>query len=225
MRQRLSAGILATIVLGGVTLPALQADTGQDAWLRYARLGSVARAKYEALPSTLIVPGDSSVLTAARDEMVRGVMGMMGRRLRLDGKIKEKAIISGTIDALRKIVPGFESSTPLEGDGFLLASRRVRGFDCIIIASRTERGVLYGVFAFLSKMARGENVAALDEVSQPLVSMRWVDQWDNLNGTIERGYAGPSIFFENGRCPRRFDPRRAIRASAGIGRHQRVHHQ
>ena len=49
---------------------------------------------------------------------------------------------------------------------------------------------MYGVFAFLSKMARGEGVAARDEFSQPLVSMRWVDQWDNLNGTIERGMRG-----------------------------------
>ena len=117
----------------------------------------------------MVVPEHSAVLTAARDEMVRGVSGMMGRTLRLDGSVKEKAIILGTINAIREIVPGFDSTKPLEGDGFLLASRRVRGFDCIIIASATERGVLYGVFAFLSMMARGENVTALDHVSQPLV--------------------------------------------------------
>jgi alpha-glucuronidase len=219
MNRFLKVGILGVVLLGGGTAPALQADTGQDAWLRYAPLGSVARAQYEALPAALVVPEDSAGITAARDEMVRGVMGMMGRRLRLDGKVKEKAIISGTLDAIRKIVPGFESSRPLEGDGFLLASRRVRGFDCIIITSTTAPGVLYGVFAFLSKMARGEGLAALDEVSQPLVSMRWVDQWDNLNGTIERGYAGPSIFFENGRV--RADLTRAgqyarLLASVGI---------
>jgi alpha-glucuronidase len=61
-----------------------------------------------------------------------------------------------------------------------------------------SKTISLGVFAFLSKVARGENIAALDEVNQPLVPTRWVDQWDNLNGTIERGYAGPSIFFQNG---------------------------
>ena len=35
-------------------------------------------------------------------------------------------------------------------------------------------------------------------MEQPQVPIRWIDQWDNLNGTIERGYAGPSIFFEKG---------------------------
>ena len=162
MNRFLSVGLLGAVLLGGGAAPALQAETGQDAWLRYAPLESAARATYEALPAAAVVPEHSAVLTAARDEMVRGVIGMMGRTLRLDGNVKEKAIILGTINAIRRIVPGFESPKPLEGDGFLLASRRVRGFDCIVITSTTERGVLYGVFAFLSMMARGENVTALD---------------------------------------------------------------
>jgi len=197
MSRFLSAWILG-VVLGAGAPPALQADAGQDGWLRYAPLETRARAQYEVLPSTLIVLGNSAVLTAAGDEVVRGVMGMMGRHLRRDRNVQDKAIIVGTLAAIRNLVPEFEPPGPLEGDGFLLASRQVRGFDCLIISSSTERGVLYGVFAFLSKMARGESVAHLDEVGRPLVSLRWVDQWDNLNGTIERGYAGPSIFFENG---------------------------
>jgi len=198
MNRFLNVGFLGAMLLAGRAAPALQAQTGQDAWLRYAALETVARAKYQTLPAAVVVPEGSAVLTAARDEMVRGLIGMLGRTLRLDENVKEKAIILGTINAIQRIVPGFESPKPLAGDGFLLASRRVHGFDCIVITSTTERGVLYGVFAFLSKMARGENVAALDQVSQPLVSIRWADEWDNLNGTIERGYAGPSIFFENG---------------------------
>ena len=166
MNRFLSVGLLGAMLLRGGATPALQAETGQDAWLRYAPLDAVARAKYDVLPAAVVVPEHSAVLTAARDEMVRGVSGMMGRTLRRDGNVKENAIILGTINGIRKIVPGFESR-PLEGDGFLLASRRVRGFDCIIITSATERGVLYGVFAFLSMMARGENVTTLDQVSQP----------------------------------------------------------
>ena len=96
------------MLLAGGAAPALQAETGQDAWLRYAPLESVAHAKYETLPAALVAPEHSAGLTAARDEMVRGVSGMMGRTLRLDGSVKEKAIILGTINAIREIVPGFE---------------------------------------------------------------------------------------------------------------------
>src|SRR5262249_25578260 len=55
-----------------------------------------------------------------------------------------------------------------------------------------------GVFALLSRIARGQSLAHLNEVQQPSAPIRWVDQWDNLDGRIERGYAGRSIFFENG---------------------------
>jgi alpha-glucuronidase len=41
-------------------------------------------------------------------------------------------------------------------------------------------------------------VTALSEVQQPYAPIRWIDQWDNLDGRIERGYAGRSVFFENG---------------------------
>ena len=38
----------------------------------------------------------------------------------------------------------------------------------------------------------------LDEMSEPGVPIRWMNDWDNLDGSIERGYAGQSIFFEDG---------------------------
>ena len=67
-----------------------------------------------------------------------------------------------------------------------------------MITAASDRGVLYGVFALLSKIARGESIAAIDEVQQPYAPIRWVNQWDNLDGRIERGYGGPSIFFADG---------------------------
>ena len=122
---------------------------------------------------------------------------MMGRTLRAEKEVHERAIVLGTLSAIRGAVAGLESPK-LEADAFWLATAHIHGFECTIVASNTDRGVLYGVFALLSKVARNENVIALNEVQQAYAPMRWVDQWDNLNGTIERGYAGPSIFFENG---------------------------
>jgi hypothetical protein len=109
MNRFLNVGFLGAMLLAGRAAPALQAQTGQDAWLRYAALETVARAKYQTLPAAVVVPEGSAVLTAARDEMVRGFIGMVGRTLRLDENVKEKAIILGTINAIQRIVPGFES--------------------------------------------------------------------------------------------------------------------
>jgi len=66
----------------------------------------------------------------------------------------------------------------------------------VIVTGSTERAVLYAVFALLSKIARKESIATLDERQEPYVPVRWVDQWDNLDGRVERGYTGRSIFFE-----------------------------
>ena len=63
--------------------------------------------------------------------------------------------------------------------------------------------------------------ARLNERQEPAAPVRWVNHWDNLDGTIERGYAGRSIFFENGRVLGRPHPRARLRTSAGVGRHQR----
>ena len=52
----------------------------------------------------------------------------------------------------------------------------------IVITGANDRGVLYGAFALLRKVALGESIAKLDESSEPRVPVRWVNHWDNLDG-------------------------------------------
>jgi alpha-glucuronidase len=59
--------------------------------------------------------------------------------------------------------------------------------------------VLYGAFALLRRVAAHEDVTRLNVREEPAAPVRWINHWDNLDGTIERGYAGRSIFFEDGR--------------------------
>ena len=183
-----------------VLLPTvLCAETGAEAWLRYAKLPPTERLRYDSLPASLVVFGDSLLLRSARQEIIRGIQGMLGRTLRESGpRIVEQCIGLGTLAKIQAAAPGFNSPAELHSDGFWLTTAKVLDFDCIIITGATERGVLYGAFAFLSRIARGESIMPLDVLQQPYAPVRWVDQWDNLDGSIERGYAGRSIFFENG---------------------------
>ena len=68
----------------------------------------------------------------------------------------------------------------------------------ITISGSNDRGVLYGAFALLRKVGLGESIENLNEKSEPRVPIRWVNHWDNLDGSIERGYGGRSIFWDNG---------------------------
>ena len=168
------------------------AETGHDAWLRYAPLSDAARAGYSSLPACVVAFGESAIINNARQEMIRGVRGMLGRALRVEKELpKEPAIVLGTSASLKNIVSGLTRQGVGE-DGFGI--RRISRH--IVIFSNSDRGVLYGAFAFLNKIAREQSIEILNEVQQPYAPIRWVDQWDNLNGTIERGYGGPSIFFE-----------------------------
>ncbi|HKF21078.1 MAG TPA: alpha-glucuronidase family glycosyl hydrolase, partial [Candidatus Angelobacter sp.] len=179
----------------------LHAETGAEAWLRYAPLPEADRVKYASLPANVVVLSDSPLLRSAQQEMVRGVRGMLGTTLREDSsQIDEASIVLGTVSDLR--AAGIDLQAPPElgrkNNGFWIKAARVAGFSCTVIAGSDERGVLYGVFAFLGKIARHQDVGVLDEAQQPYAPIRWVDQWDNLDGRIERGYAGPSIFFDGG---------------------------
>jgi alpha-glucuronidase len=174
----------------------LHAETGREGWLRYARLDQPEQVKYSALPASVVALGNSEVVHTAQEELVRGVHGMLGRTMREDKELPaENAIVLGTLDSIHQSVPNLSAPNDLGDDGFWLTTAKVKGHEVLVITGKSDRGVLYGAFAFLSKLARNQSVSPLNEVQQPSAPLRWVDQWDNLDGTIERGYGGPSIFF------------------------------
>ncbi len=169
-------------------------ETGYDAWLRYAPLdASLVEARLRAFPAAITVLGDSPILSNARDEMIRGVRGMMGRTLRIEPAVpKERAILLGTLDRVRALNLGASLPSHLPEDGFLIQSGPLH----VIVAGANERAVLYGAFALLRSLALGEPFES--GVRAPYAPLRWINSWDNLDGTIERGYGGRSIFWEDG---------------------------
>ena len=179
----------------------LNAETGYDAWLRYARLDDAALRPYRnTVPAVLTIRGDSAVVASAGAELIRGIRGMTGRTLRPEsGLPKEPAILIGTLEALRPNAPSIAAGvSALKPGGFLLRTVALSGNRCLVIAGADDDGVLYGAFALLRKIAAGEPIGALDEKESPAAPIRWVNQWDNLDGSIERGYGGRSLFWESG---------------------------
>jgi alpha-glucuronidase len=145
-----------------------RAESGYDGWLRYAAVNGAG----VGLPAAVTVDGAPTVvMESARNELIRGVRGMAGRTLRIERVPKEGAIVL-------RVAP------ELGVDGYSLTSAGSN----LVIAGGNDRGVLYGVFALLRRIGTGEAVAKLNEKQAPRVAARWVNQWDNLDGTIERGY-------------------------------------
>jgi alpha-glucuronidase len=196
---------VATFVCVALSSLRVEAQTGNpeldnQAWLRYAQLDSQTEKTYAQLPAKVVVVGDSEVLKTARQELSRGVGQMLGRTLIAGSGVGDgKAIILGTLKDIQSLLPKLRPPGDLEADGYWLTTAKLHGFDCLVITATNDRGVLYGVFELLSKIARGESITNINELQNPYAPIRWVNQWDNLDGRIERGYGGPSIFFADGK--------------------------
>jgi alpha-glucuronidase len=78
----------------------------------------------------------------------------------------------------------------IRGDGYMLSADGVQ--------ANTDLGILYGVYTLL-RHQQTENPIRDVIISNPSYELRILDHWDNLDGTIERGYAGRSIFWRNGK--------------------------
>ena len=199
MRCFVLLAMAGVVTSGGLHSTSLHAETGAGAWLRYAPLDSQSAGKYQRLPVTTVVLGESIVLRTAQQELTQGVKGMLGRSLEIaHGLPMGKAIVLATVNQLNATGETLSPPAIREG-GYWLTHRRVHGFECLVVTANSEPGVLYGVFGLLSKLARHQDLTAVDEVQEPYAPLRWINQWDNLDGRIERGYAGSSIFFEGGR--------------------------
>ncbi|WP_319590104.1 alpha-glucuronidase [uncultured Draconibacterium sp.] len=73
----------------------------------------------------------------------------------------------------------------LEDDGFRISDESIQ--------AKTDAGLLYGAFEILRRQQTGESIA--EEIINPSYNLRLLNHWDNLDGSVERGYAGRSIFW------------------------------
>jgi len=196
LAKRFSVALLVLFFAGMAA-----AESGADAWLRYAPLDRRAAKEYAQFPSRVVALDDSVVVRSAQQELITGLSRMLGKDFRAASyqDEKENAIVLGTLAEVRQRWRDLRPPRILAGDGYWLRAISRGKYQAFVVAGATDRGVLYGAFALLSEIARVEDVTALDDVQQPRAPLRWVNQWDNLDGSIERGYGGRSIFFDDGK--------------------------
>jgi len=71
---------------------------------------------------------------------------------------------------------------------------RVGGHRAVVVAASSDVGALYGTFALLRQLQTHQHVRDVALRDAPKVQLRILDHWDNLDGSVERGYAGRSIW-------------------------------
>ncbi|PPK86233.1 alpha-glucuronidase [Neolewinella xylanilytica] len=165
----------------------VSAEDGYRLWLRYDRITDESvRSGYVDRFATFRmgtgVDSSSATLRAAIDELRTGLAGMLGTNLAPARGAQKSG--SGELTFAR--VPadqiGAEGYRITDTDGGLRLS------------ASDDAGFLYGVFHLLRMVQMGESLEGISIEEQPEKAVRILNHWDNLDGTVERGYAGFSIF-------------------------------
>ncbi|RBC08901.1 alpha-glucuronidase, partial [Xanthomonas oryzae pv. oryzae] len=204
----LSGGLLATV--------SARAEDGYDLWLRYQPLANAAQLRDNA--SELVIIGDSPTLHAARDELARGLQGLLGNTPpHVDAVTRDGAIVLGAASA-PQITALKLDTRQLGREVYLIRSANGDGHRITLIVGGSDIGVLYGTFYLLRLLQTGKSLAALDVRASPRLQLRMLNHWDNLDGLVERGYAGASLWNWQ-TLPGYLDPRYTdyARANASLG--------
>jgi alpha-glucuronidase len=198
----------------------LRAEDGYDLWLRYVPLEPALAAEYRTQLGEVAAPDRTPTQRAARDELVRGLTGLLGGAPRIQNATSGGHFLAiGTPQSSALVAPFREEVESLGEEGYLLKRTRRDGRDVLLVAARSDIGVLYGTFHLLRLLQTG---TALDDLAlreSPKVRLRILNHWDNLDGYVERGYSGRSLWnwqtLPEWRDPRYTDYARA-NASLGI---------
>ena len=177
---------------------ALPDETGANLWLRYPEVNLPSRlAEYRAGITGIVKAGSSATLQAAQAELVKGLGGLLGSgRARRGRPCGRGAVVLGT-PASSTIVSALPlvSRLPAVGaEGYLVEAAEVGGNGALVVAGNSDVGVLRGTFALLRHLQRHRTLQGLALTGAPKIKRRLLNHWDNLDGSVERGYAGRSLW-------------------------------
>jgi alpha-glucuronidase len=195
-------------------------EDGYKLWLRYAPPGDAAKS-YRRLAREIRVDGASPTCGIIRNELRSAITAMLGAAVPLnENGLQAGAVIVGTPanSVLVRDLNWTEALQVAGDEGFIIRSVRIAKQPVTVIAANSDLGTLYGSFHFLRMMQTGQSLDPLHINERPALQLRLMNHWDNPNGTIERGYAGRSLWQWN-ELPEKLSPRYTdyARACASIG--------
>ncbi len=116
------------------------------------------------------------------------------------GTVDPSSTIEIAMDELRRywhgapvLLEGNLSSRVKASEMGSFAIRRQAGK--LVVSAKDDTGLLYGAYHLLRLQATGQPINPTEQ--HPSFALRLLNHWDNLDGSIERGYAGRSIFWSN----------------------------
>jgi len=157
--------------------------TWTDLWLQYGAKADVGNAVFCENYYLDGFQEDNKVIANALNEFKRGISGMLNLKPKPgSARLGEKGLLITKVDS---------SIVVSEGFSLRVDAKRIH------LEASEEEGVLYGVFYLLRLIAMEKTLKGLDVKEKPDIKNRMLNHWDNMDGSIERGYSGQSFFFKD----------------------------
>jgi len=199
----------------------IRAEDGYRLWLRYDPVINQALVKhYRSFTASIYFPVNSPTLSAAATELAAGLEGMLGKKTTGAAAPGNAClVIVKTNDPFAASWLETDDTTRLKEEGFIIKTIKQHKKNSILITANRDIGLLYGVFHFLRLMQTNGSLDRLEISESPLIHLRLLNHWDNLNRYVERGYAGLSIWNWHelpGNIDKRYTDYARANASVGI---------
>lgn len=199
-----------------------QSPQGYDLWLGYSKKTDPLLLKeYQKETASIYIQKGSAILDVSKDELSKGLKSMLGQ----NSTFTDALYASNSIIVVKRKYLNPQISSELTKDfeqigkeGFIIKSIQQKGKNCVVITANEDIGILYGVFRFLRNIQMNQKLTNLNISDAPKIDLRMLNHWDNLDRTVERGYAGFSLWNWQ-KLPGYIDERYVdyARANASIG--------
>jgi alpha-glucuronidase len=176
----------------------INADDGYNLWMKYEQIKDTAQlSQYRQEITSVVVPGQSKTCQIIREQLTRGLSGLLGKDIPVVESISQNgSVIVGTpenSDVVKQLINA-GSFEALGQEGFIIKSVKINGNNANIIAANGDIGLLYGTFHLLRLIQTHSDLKDINVISRPKIQYRLLNHWDNINGSVERGYAGRSLW-------------------------------
>ncbi len=182
---------------------------GYNCWLSYHILENrQLREAYSKWASNIVVSKASDDTNIALNELRSGLKGILGLDASVSSEPEQSSFIymgvlgrGNSIDSYVK----YDEVIQIGSEGFIIKAVKVGDGEAIVVAGTTIKGLLYGVFGLLRMLQTETVIEGILKIENPSNQLRIINHWDNIDGSIERGYAGKSIFFTDNKITEDLD--------------------
>lgn len=188
---------------------------GHELWFTNTELSKKVQGNYL---TAICIKASTPTLKIVQEELEKGLTELFGKKLTIVNKKQKRCLLVTSLKT--DLVKNNIAKKQLErigNEGFII--KTIESENVILLTANSEKGLLYGSYHFLRLLRTTDlNLDKIAIVEIPAYQRRILNHWDNLNGTVERGYAGRSIWQWND-LPKKISTRYAeyARANASIG--------